>query len=77
MKSDFKIGLNKVVIPKNKQGFSGSRNYLCNLGLSTAPLDFKFDVDLISSVAVMMRLITEIKPNISTSKKPLLALLLR
>ena len=41
-KSDIDIGLNEVVIPKSKQGSYGSKNYPCNLELSTAPLDPKF-----------------------------------
>ena len=43
-KSDIDIGLNEVVVPKNKQVSCGSKDYLCNLKLSKAPLEFKFGV---------------------------------
>ena len=43
-KSDIDIGLNEVIVPKNKQGSYGSKDYLHNLELSTAPLEPKFGV---------------------------------
>ena len=43
-KSDIDINLNEVIVPKSKQGSYGSRDYLCNLELSTAPLEPKFGV---------------------------------
>ena len=43
-KFDSIIGLNDIVVPKNKHGYYGSKNYLHNLELSTAPLDTKFGV---------------------------------
>ena len=42
--SDIDIELNEVIVPKNKWGFYGSKDYLCNLELVTAPLDPKFGV---------------------------------
>ena len=44
VKSDIDIGLNEVVIPKNKQGSYGPKDYLHSLELFTAPLESKFDV---------------------------------
>ena len=41
-KSDIDIGLNEVVAFKTKQCSYGSKDYLHNLKLSTAPLDPKF-----------------------------------
>ena len=67
-KSDIDIELNKVVFPKNQQDSYGSHDILCNLELSTAPLEHKFGV---------ARLIAEIKPIMNTSKKSLLAILHR
>ena len=37
-KSDIDIGLNKVIVPKNKQDSYGYMDYLHNVDLSTAPL---------------------------------------
>ena len=68
-KSDIDIELNKVIVPKNKQGFYGFKDYLHNLKLSTAPLEPKFCVVSHLSVVTMARLTAEIKLNISISKK--------
>ena len=43
-KSDIDQGLNEIVVPKNKQGSYGSKDYLCNLELSNASLDPMFGV---------------------------------
>ena len=60
--SDIDIGLNEVVVPNHKQGFFGSKDYLSLVWY------------LISSVVMMMRLIAQIKPSISTSQKLSLAI---
>ena len=41
-KSDIDVRLNKVLVLKNNEGSYGSKYYLYNLELSTAPLDLKF-----------------------------------
>ena len=43
-KSVIDIGLNEVFVPKNKQGSYGSKDYLHNLKLFTAPPEPKFAV---------------------------------
>ena len=76
-KSDIDIGLKNVFVPKNKQSSYGSKDYLHILKLSVALLDPQIGV-ISHFIAIMMgRLIVEIKPIISKSMKPLLAILLR
>ena len=41
-KSDIGIGLNEIVVPKNKQGSYWSNDYLCSLELATELSDPKF-----------------------------------
>ena len=60
--SDIDIGLNEVVVPNHKQGSFGSKDYLSLVWY------------LISSVVMMVRLIAQIKPSISTSQKLSLAI---
>ena len=43
-KSDIDIGLNKVVVPRSKQGSYGSKDYLQNLEISTASIEPKFGI---------------------------------
>ena len=43
-KADIDMGLNKVFVPKTKQDSYGSKDYLLNEELSTAPFDHKFGV---------------------------------
>ena len=38
-KTGIEIKVNQVVVPKSKQVVNGFKDYLCNLELSTAPLD--------------------------------------
>ena len=56
-KPDIDIELNEVVIPKNKQGIYGSKDYLYNLKLFTAHLDPNFGVYLVLSVIIIETLI--------------------
>ena len=53
-KSDIRRELNEVDVPNNKQDFYGSKNYLCNLELSTASLIPHFVWHLISSVVAII-----------------------
>ena len=41
-KPDIDIQLNEVVAPKNENGDYGSKDYLCKLQLSVAPLESQF-----------------------------------
>ena len=76
-KSDIDIGLNEVIVPKNKQGSYGSKDYLHNLELSTAPLEPNFGVASHFISSYDGKTDGRIKPNNSISKTSLLAILER
>ena len=76
-KSEIDIGLNEFVVPINEQGSCGSKDYLHSLEFSIAPHDPKFGVASHFISSCNGKMIAEIKPSISTSKKSLLAIMQR